>query len=198
MREFDELNYQSYFDKMDLSKRQKAQRVKVAGEFEEIFLLFLSGRAIDREYGGNPTARDAFIRDYTEAVEEYIYDDDFVPVYVTLLASLIEEATIAHIDDKYYTSLERAKTLAANEANTVLNQKDFDDYSTLGYTKKRWITERDDRVRQTHFEVDSRTVPIDELFNVGSAVMRFPHDFMMASDHPEELANCRCSVEYIR
>lgn len=196
MREFDELNYQSYFDKMDLSKRQKSQRVKAAGEFEEIFLLFLSGIAIDREYGGNPTARDAFIRDYTEAVEEYIYDDDFVPVYVTLLASLIEEATIAHIDDKYYTSLERAKTLAANEANTVLNQKDFDDYKALGYTRKQWITEKDERVRPTHIEVDDVIIPIDDLFLVGNALMPYPH--YVPCNHPEEVVNCRCSIQYLK
>lgn len=196
MREFDELNYQSYFDKMVLSDRQKAQRVKAAGEFEEIFLLFLSGIAIDREYGGNPTARDAFIRDYTKAVKEYIYDDDFVPVYVTLLASLIEEATIAHIDDKYYTSLERAKTLAANEANTVLNQKDFDDYKALGYTRKQWITEKDERVRPTHIEVDDVIISIDDLFLVGNALMPYPH--YMPCNHPEEVVNCRCSIRYLK
>lgn len=195
MRTFDEINYLDYFGGMVLSARQKALRVKAAEEFEDIFLLYLSGIMADREYGGNPTAKDNFIRDYGTAVRKYA-DDDFAGLYVPLMAALIEETTLERIGDEYYTSVERAMNLAANEANSVLNQKDFDEYKALGYTRKQWITEKDERVRPTHIEVDDVIIPIDDLFLVGNALMPYPH--YIPCGHPEEVANCRCSVEYIR
>lgn len=190
--------YKEYFDKMSLTDRQKQERIRAAQDFEEVFLLFLLLLAIQHEHKVEITATDDFIANYTGAVKKYLDDDDFAVVYVTMIAALLKETTIEHIDDEYYTSLDRAMVLAENEANTVLNEKDYQDAVALGYTRKQWITERDNRVRPTHEEVDSVTIPINELFVVGNAVMRYPHDVEMAGEFPEELSNCRCSVAYLK
>ena len=200
-RNIDELNlitYEDYFSKMPISKKQKADRVKAAQEFEDIFLYFITMLGLENDYGTEQKSVKDFIAQYAEAVKKYNSNDNFIALYVALIASEVAEATLRHIDEKYYTSLSRAQILAANEANSVLNQTDFDNAIASGYKRKQWLTEMDDKVRPTHIELEGKTIPINDLFVVGSAIMRFPHDYEMASGHPEELASCRCAVAYLR
>ena len=199
-RNIDELNlisYEEYFSKMPISKKQKAGRVKAAQEFEDIFLYFITMLDLESNYGSQKSVDD-FIEKYTEAVSNYNDNDDFIMLYVALIASEVAETTLRHKGEEYFTSYERAQILAANEANSVLNQTDFDNAVIAGYTKKQWLTEMDDKVRPTHIELEGKTIPINDLFVVGNAVMRFPHDYEMASGHPEELASCRCGIAYLR
>ena len=97
--------------------------------------------------------------------------------------------------DSWYLSQDRITYNAENEANTVMNYKD---YTEARGTKKykTWYTEMDDRVRPTHVPLEGETVPIDDLFVVGAALMRYPKDVEYAADHPEEIVGCRCSIEY--
>ena len=83
-----------------------------------------------------------------------------------------------------------------NEANTVLNYKEYIGAISGGYTQKEWRTFRDNRVRKTHKAVDGRTIPIKAYFSVGNSLMRFPKDQELASNHPEELINCRCTLKF--
>lgn len=198
VRKIDELNilsYKDYFDVMALTERQRNERIRAAEEFEDTLMSFLLSIDLSRTYPIDPKKK--FVEEYTDAVKKYL-DDDFVPIYVDMLAALLEETTLAHIDEEYYTSLNRAVSVAANESNTVLNHKDFNDAVKNGYKRKQWITEHDDRVRPTHIEVEDTIIPINDLFVVGNAVMRYPHDFEYASLHPEELNHCRCSIAYLR
>lgn len=96
----------------------------------------------------------------------------------------------------YWTSSERAKWISANEANAFENYNDFLEAKASGKTKKRWITELDDRVRFTHTLVEGETVDIDGLFFVGGSYMRFPKDAEY-DPAPQEVINCRCTVEYL-
>lgn len=50
------------------------------------------------------------------------------------------------------------------------------------------------RTRPTHVAADGQTRAMDEMFEVGDALLRFPGDQM--ADAPEEVANCRCVVAY--
>lgn len=198
-RNIDELNlisYEEYFSKMPISKKQKADRVKAAQEFEDIFLYFITMLDLESNYGSQKSVDD-FIEKYTEAVSNYNDNDDFIMLYVALIASEVAETTLRHKGEEYFTSYERAQILAANEANSVLNQTDFDNAVIAGYTKKQWLTEMDDKVRPTHIELEGKTIPINDLFVVGNAVMRFPHDYEMCRD-AAELANCRCGIAYLR
>lgn len=96
----------------------------------------------------------------------------------------------------YWTSRERARWISANEANAFENYNDFLEAKANGKTKKRWITELDDKVRFTHTLVEGETVDIDGLFLVGGSFMRFPKDAEY-DPAPQEVINCRCTVEYL-
>lgn len=99
--------------------------------------------------------------------------------------------------DSWYISIDRAKFNAENEANTVLNRDDFLKAKEAGYTRKRWLTEHDNRVRPTHQEVEGVTVPIDGVFIVGDSVFGYPRD-LTYSPNPSEVINCRCACSYLR
>lgn len=96
----------------------------------------------------------------------------------------------------YWLSYDRAENIAKSEANTFLNYTDYTEAKERGATKKRWLTMLDDKVRQTHSEVEGQTIGIDELFTVGDSLMKFPHD-LSESPNPTEVIGCRCAVEYI-
>ena len=96
--------------------------------------------------------------------------------------------------DSWYLSQDRITYNAENEANTVLNYKDYTE-ARGKYTRKCWETENDNRVRATHIPLEGEVIPINEYFVVGDSLMRFPRDLSM-NPSPEEVVNCRCSVEY--
>lgn len=56
---------------------------------------------------------------------------------------------------------------------------------------KRWVTVQDERVRDSHAELHGMVVPVEEEFPNG---LMFPGD---PSGPPEEVYNCRCSLEWI-
>ena len=95
-------------------------------------------------------------------------------------------------------SQDRARFNAENEENNVMNYSEYIDAVDAGYTKKTWLTELDDRVRQTHRPLEMVTIPMDDLFKVGAAYMRFPRDLVLSANFPEEVINCRCAVSYGR
>ena len=98
-------------------------------------------------------------------------------------------------ESDYWLSYKRAEDIAKSEANTFLNYTDYVDAVNSGKTKKTWLTMLDDKVRQTHNEVEGQTIGIDELFTVGDSLMKFPHDLSEAPN-PKEVIGCRCAVEY--
>ena len=199
-RTIDELNlisYEDYFSKMPISKKQKADRVKAAQEFEDIFLYFISMLDLENSYGTEQKSVKDFIAQYTKAVSKYNSNDNFIALYVALIASEVAETTLRHIGEEYFTSLNRAQLLAANGANSVLNQTDFDNAIASGYKRKQWLTEMDNKVRPTHMELEGKTIPINDLFVVGNSVMRYPHDYELCQDM-SELSNCRCALSYLR
>lgn len=58
-----------------------------------------------------------------------------------------------------------------------------------GFTRKRWVTMHDDRVRETHAAADGQTVGLDEPFIVGGYPMMHPGD---RNAPVGETINCRC------
>ena len=58
-----------------------------------------------------------------------------------------------------------------------------------------WISERDNKVRKTHKNVDDgKTIHINDYFHVGNSLMLYPHDAVNGT--PNQIINCRCHVEY--
>lgn len=199
MRNIDELNllfYKDYFEPMALSEKQKEDRIKAAIEFEELLFDYIITVALDNEFDIDSDTKEVFIEEYSDAVKEFIDDDDFVELYVVMLANFLEETTIKHKGQEYYTSYQRALELSAGEASNVLNRKDYKEAVKDGKHYKIWQSFHDEKVRATHEALDGEIKPIDKLFNVGAAIMRFPHDIEYADDFPEETCNCRCSIDY--
>lgn len=97
--------------------------------------------------------------------------------------------------DSWYLSNDRITYNAENEANTVMNYKDYTEAKGT-YTKKKWVTENDTRVRMTHIPLEGVIIGINDLFIVGDSLMRFPKDIEYCNDD-SEICNCRCIVEYI-
>lgn len=60
--------------------------------------------------------------------------------------------------------------------------------------KKKWICTHDDRVRDTHIELDGQEQDVDKPFEVDGMEIMYPAD---PTAEPELTYNCRCSMTYI-
>ena len=153
-------------------------------------------RTFNREYLAN-MLNDRFI----EIISETVVVDDYINRYVNQFANDYVDTTYLHMmkdeDKEWWTSSDRAMLTSENESNSVCNYKDFAKAVENGYTKKKWITEKDNRVRKTHRPLDDKIIDIKKPFQVGNSLMLFPKDkTYFASDR--EIFNCRCSIKYIK
>ena len=178
---------------MNVDNREK--RVSLAMELDEALLYIFM--LIDTE---NRLKKEKKAEDYYESLMLRfgdIFDEDdlsYEDEYLHDMVADIIDTTFRHLDEPYYLSRERAVLIAQNEANTVLNHKDYIDAITEGKKYKTWYAELDDKTRLAHAEVDGMRVPIDQMFMVGNDQMRYPHDWENGS--PENLINCRCTCVY--
>jgi len=206
-RNIDELNNlttravepERYFGEMDLTEEQVDKRLKYTKKANELFDVILILLLTMRDNG---TLDYLYARDMLEGwilslINEFTTPDDYLIDYATDTAYNFIDTTKNHIDEAWYTSSDRALYNAENSANDVLNYTEYIEALRSGKTHKKWITEPDNRVRKTHKEVTKKPIPINELFNVGFALMRFPKDYDLAEAFPEELINCRCSIKYL-
>ena len=200
---FDELNvqykrenkyrsmpYDEFFGEMDITDEQKEEREETAKKLEEIFILLLS---LVFEFHYSTEAVSMAIRDYTELAERTgnYYQTIHIPMVITDAVN----TAMAHPDDPYYFSIDRAMLLSENEANSLWNDIEFEEALESGKTMKTWHAIMDKKTRDSHRDVNGVTIPIMEPFEVGDSLMMFPRsDALGAGD--EEIANCRCSVEY--
>lgn len=88
----------------------------------------------------------------------------------------------------------RARTIARTETNKLCNYMMHEQCKKL-YHKHTWVTERDNRVRETHRQADRQTVDINEPFIVNGYEMMYPCDSSLGAP-PEEIVNCRCHEEF--
>lgn len=190
--------YEKYFGEMNLSKEQIRKRIEFSEKFEDRLLEFLTLFTIASRYPDNDTFLKFQLEQlYFEIAAEYITVDNYVREHATEYAENFIEATKKHKTDAWYTSNDRAKFNAENEANNVLNYGEFQDAIQAGYTKKRWRSMRDNRVRPSHREVDGETIPITDTFLVGDTLLRFPGDSEFDTSDGEQTVGCRCTLEYL-
>ena len=203
VRKIDELNvveapiaYEQYFGEMEISEKEKQDRIKLAYEFEDYLLaLFLILATEEREREEYYQQAD---EEYCQIATKYMGVKE-TPVHINDYAAEITmsivDTTLDNIDVDYYLSEERAKSIAANEANSIGNYREQVEMVKRGYKFKEWRTMKDDRVRHTHVKVDNTKIGIFERFNVGNMQMMFPRDVSLGAG-PEEIVNCRCSLRY--
>ena len=185
-----------YFDPMQISERQKKKRIEAAEEiFDAILLFFMWCENAPERVEEENTVR-SFENMYKEVIFQYSEPDDYLDKYVTFFMNNLIRVTLEHPGEEYFTSVERAANVAANESNTIFGYNEYQRAVLLGLTKKQWKSEKDSRVRQTHREVDDTVLPIEQPFLVGESLMLFPKDQYTYNAAPEEIINCRCSCSY--
>lgn len=58
---------------------------------------------------------------------------------------------------------------------------------------KRWVSQRDEKVREAHDEADGQEVPVDEPFTVGGELLMYPGDTSLGAT-AKNIINCRCYI----
>lgn len=184
----------NYFDDMQISEDEKEKRVRLANLLlaDVLFLFALSKRNSDRKY-----LAETLEKRYIDSVKSIAEPDQRMRRYIKRVSGSIVDATQNHPQDNYYTSIDRATSVAENEANAILNGDEYAAAVERGCTKKKWISYRDDRVRTDHADVDGAVVGIEQPFHVGGYMMMYPKDDSLGAGL-EEIVNCRCSVEYLQ
>lgn len=87
----------------------------------------------------------------------------------------------------------RTETIGASNASTHFAYgKNFDRASL----EKEWLATQDARTRTTHTLANGQRVGFTEQFSIGAAKLDFPADTASGAGHPEEVINCRCTVQY--
>ena len=202
-RELDELNkleysedfYEEYFGEMELDEKEKEKRISLAKQLETLFLFFLFAYSEQHDMDYKAMIYEKYIIIALEFLKRNTvpaYIDD----YAKKLASDVVRTTQSHDGEEFYTSKERGMLLSANEANTLGNYNQHIQAIKSGMRYKTWRTERDNKVRKTHKEIDGMTVGIFEPFQVGDSLMMFARDLETYGASMEEVANCRCVVQY--
>lgn len=186
-----------FFDGMYLSESEKEERKDLA---KSLFIILNAILAIIKtnQVLGDPHDTTYYV-DYIVSDFESIYNRLFgnktYSAQIEKFANDFVETTIAHIDEPFYTSVDRAKINAENQANNVYNKSQYDMAVETGKKFKTWITKHDKRVRHDHQDVDSVRLPIEIPFDVGGSQLMFPTD-MSLSAHYKQICNCRCVCTY--
>ena len=200
------INYKAYFSVMKLREELIKRRIKTALELEdELFywLVYLDNTDSDVMYN-------RALDDFKASLERFVKDKIGNPVFSAEFADKAAENIYGYTwqrlkeiredgedpgdDKKYVTSVDRASLLAAGIALAIWAHKEYVDAYADGYTRKTWVCLMDGKERDTHGAADGQTVGIDEMFTVGNCQMLYPGDWINGT--PEEIANCRCWVEY--
>ena len=86
----------------------------------------------------------------------------------------------------------RARVIASTEAHRAASFGALEGMVQAGAPLKRWITQRDDQVRETHDQMDGQTVPVGEPFTAPNGEQAlYPGGF----PSPDLSINCRCYPE---
>lgn len=204
---FDELNalvknersmpFKKYFGEMNLPEGEKSERIQMAEELEENFivtmtLLFTMTQANKINY---ELIRKQIEDSYFETLGKYVSVDKYLETYVKSFSYDVIDSTKSHKNEPYYYSLDRAKFMAENEVNTAINHARYMEAVNAGKTMKRWESIIDEVTRKDHIEVNGKYIPIGQAFRVGDSWMLFSKDMSM-NPNPNQVINCRCSIMY--
>lgn len=204
---FDELNalvtnerslpYETYFGEMTLLEEEKAERIKMAEDLEEVFIttmiwLFTLEQANNTNY---EPVRQRMEDDYMEVLRKYVEVDNYLKTYVKSFSYDVIDSTKKHKNDPYYYSLDRARFMAENEVNTAINHARYIEAVNAGKTMKRWESIIDEVTRKDHIEINGKYIPIGQAFHVGDSWLLFPKDTSLGAS-ANQIVNCRCAVIY--
>ncbi len=190
--------YETYFGEMEISEEEKKERLELAKELEPIFISFFYAFLESGEDDGDFIPN--LSTEYEKAALKFLKVREptaYIKGYSKQITEDIIRTTIENKDTPYFTSIDRAMNIAANEANTIGNYREYTRMVKQGYKYKTWITMRDDKVRHTHAEANGYKVGIFDSFHIGASEMSFPRDYSLGAG-AEEIVNCRCSLKYTK
>lgn len=181
---------------MQITEEQKKKRKRIADDLCDVFLFLFLLLEDSKENGltDYSFALPQFQKEFQGTITRYVNIDAYLIEYIAQASREIFNTTLKHMNDKWFFTRDRAVLLALNEANTIYNHEELEDAIKKGYTHKTWVAEIDDRTRMDHLLMDSTKIKIDEYFIFPDCKMQFPHDYIHGTQ--EQLANCRCSLEY--
>jgi uncharacterized protein with gpF-like domain len=185
-----------YFESFPGTEEQKEKRKDAAKSVRNAMLFLFSLMAVmaASEYADMEYLLAQFRQEFRDAISPYVRIDGYIEDYIQRETDRLVTVTLDHIDTAYYTSDERALYVGANEASSAVGYEELQEAIENGYTKKEWVTQKDNRVRHTHREAEGQVRDIDDYFVVGGVAMMIPcdPDCMVV----EEVANCRCGVRF--
>ena len=225
LQNFDQLNSMStkWFSKMNVSDAEKKKRVDLSLDYCEIIIMLFM--LIEGNHP-RESCLDFAEERLRIIAENYIGKDDlaYVNDWSRKEAEKVVDVTFRHIDDEpqlegedepkektikfeefdteipeteYWTSELRALLVGIGCASAIANYHDLWYALERGMTNKVWITEADEKVRETHQEVDHTDIPINELFLVGNSYLMFPGDVNYGAEE-KEVDGCRCHLEFYK
>lgn len=190
---------EQFYSVMPIDDEQKEKRKSVAFSIREsmLFLFTLMFTMAESESWNYDIALSAFRNEFRNAISPYVTIDLFIESYIQDFTKQYLDTTIEHLskdDASFFVSDDRATIGSANESNSVVGYQELEDAINEGYTKKKWLTERDNKVRKTHKEMEGKTIPINDYFIVGGSALLYPRD---PEGEEKEIANCRCVCKYL-
>ena len=135
--------------------------------------------------------RENRIRDAARSVHE--------DIKTTLQEGLNKGETAKELADRVRAAFngiekDRAESIALTEVGAAYGLSRHESLNAFGIEKREWLSAQDDRVRDTHRQIDGSTAAMDEPFNVplkdgGSEPMMHPGD---SAGSAENVIRCRC------
>lgn len=189
--------YNRFFGEMGITNKQKQERIEFSNKIEDDMRFLILLILIMKETGRVDVekAAEQFETKLLKWIAQYIDLDSETKAYISDFCLSTAQVTADHVSEKYYVSEDRIRLVSENTALDFLNHKDFKE-ATENKTYKTWNTIIDGKERETHHKENQTTIPINNYFLVGKALMRYPHDMEVAFTNPEEVINCRCWVTY--
>ena len=96
------------------------------------------------------------------------------------------EKVAARVKEVFDIELGRARRIARTEVAESFNGGRFETMKEAGVHKLEWLTARDNRVRDSHADIDGQIIVLGDKFSNG---LYYPLD---PAGPPEEIVNCRC------
>lgn len=189
---------EQFFREMELPREEIENRTHLAYALYPVFtyLFFVASSMVAEGYVDYVYLYELVQRRYTDALKGYnesLVEDEKIKERISFISQEIVNTTIDRYGDAFYTSTDRATSIAENETNSIADYEEFSEAIKNGCTMKRWVSMRDSHVRRDHADVDGTEIPINDYFLVGDDEMMYPCDLNAS---PEQTINCRCVCEY--
>ena len=190
---------EEFYSTMQIDEEQKEKRKRVAREVRDaiIFLFLLMKTMSENDAWNYEFALSRFRTEFRSVIVNYVRIDYKMESYIQEFTQSYLDVTISHLsknDASFFMSDDRAIIGGANESNTIIGYSELQEATDDGKENKRWKTERDNKVRPTHKEMEGKTIPIDDYFIVGGSALLYPCD---PEGEPKETSGCRCVLEYL-